>query len=126
MDKSKTEILSLESYEQLFDSVSLKLYSYAVFSLKDEGQAEELVSLAYAAGFKSLLLQKKKNLESVLFMLVTKGIIDKDNDAMVRCAIYLLFKLKWELKRVADVLSVSPFLVRELLKTAAKDIKQAV
>lgn len=110
MDKNNT----VKSYGTFFDSVSLKLYCYALFCLKNEKKAEEAVEFAYINGYKSLITDNKQNMEDVLFKLASKFIISDDQSALKRCAVYLVIKLKMSLERVEIILSLPAFSVRKI------------
>ena len=126
MDKRNNKDAELKSYEAFFDSVSLELYHYAVFSLKDEKGAEDAVRYAYVAGYKSFLSGNSKDMESILFKIISQLLVKNNDDVIKRCAVYLLFKLKFKLEKAASILSLSPFCMKEILNNVISSVRTAV
>ena len=111
---------SLKEYELFFDSVSLKLYTYAYFATGDKKAAEKIVELSFLKGYKEAVSSSFD--EGKITKLMTAELIKGccERKLLARCAVYLYLKGNFSVEEISGILSLKKDEVRSLIVSMGK------
>ena len=106
---------TLKEYELFFDSVSLKLFTYAYFALGDKESAQKLVGLSFVKGYKEA--SKASLSEKKIIEILTKELIKSSDSGklLFKCASYLYFKERFSIEEIAFLLSCEREAAKEMI-----------